>query len=420
MGALSGQSILVLGAGVVGTALALTLRRRGAEVTLVDATGPGAACSAGNAGMIQIGSSLPLAQPGILRQVPGMLTDPEGALVLRPLRVPGMLPWGIKLLRAARPEAAEAGERHLAGLLAGATPAWERLRAWSPVADLFRQRGELYVTRSAEVFAELDHKRAVCERNGVAAEVMDRAALRDMEPALAPDYTHGLYLPGSSYVVSPKAVCLALYNQFLAEGGRAVLHRVTGLRRDASAVTLTAEDGATLNARRLIVAAGAVSGQLRGLGLSLPLEPMRGYNIMLDAPGLSLNGPVIEAEMNIAVTPMANGPRVAGTLEFAGFRRAPDWRRAQMLLPLAQRMLPGLGDAGIAEKWSGERPGTPDSLPLMGPATGPDDPVWIATGHGMLGLTLAAQSAELIAEGLAGRTDALAPFHPARFRRRAA
>lgn len=420
MGALSGQSITVLGAGVIGTALALTLRRRGADVTLVEATCPGAACSAGNGGMIQIGSSLPLAQPGILRQVPGMITDPEGALVLRPARIPAMLPWARDFLRSARPQAAEAGEKHLASLLAGATPAWDRLRASSPVADLFRERGELYVTRSAQVFAGLDHKRAVCARNGVTADVLDGPALRRMEPALAPDYAHGLYLPGSSYVISPKAVCQALHDQFLAEGGQAMLHRVAEIRRNADGVILHAIDGTKMNTRRLVMATGAVSGQMRGLGTRLPLEPLRGYNVTLGAADLALNGPVIEAEMNIAVTPMTGGPRVAGTLEFAGFRRAPDWRRAEMLLPLAQRMLPGLDTACVTERWSGERPGTPDSLPLLGPATDKDDPVWVATGHGMLGLTLAAHSAELVADGLAGDTAALAPFHPARFRRRAA
>ncbi|MBT9386594.1 FAD-dependent oxidoreductase [Pseudooceanicola sp. CBS1P-1] len=425
MADLSGQSILVLGAGVVGVSLALTLLRRGAQVTLVEATGPGAACSAGNGGMIQTGSSLPLAQPGILRQVPGMLSNPEGALVLRPARIPAMLPWARHLLRASRPEAAAAGERHLAWLLSGATPAWERLRARSPAADLFRPRGELYVTRNPAVAEELKHKAAVCAGNGIAADLIERGALRKMEPALAEDYAFGLYLPESSYVVNPRALCECLYALFLTEGGQGEIRNVTRVSRGGEGAVLHCADGAQLGASRLVIAAGTLSGRLaRGIGLRLMLEPMRGYNVTLaDTEELALNGPVIEAEMNIAVTPMQGGPRVAGTLEFAGFRRAPDWKRARILLPLAQRMLPGLARARIAQEWAGERPGTPDSLPLMGPATEASDPIWISAGHGMLGLTLAARSGELIAAGMAGESRALAAlegFRPARFARRPA
>jgi D-amino-acid dehydrogenase len=169
---------------------------------------------------------------------------------------------------------------------------------------------------------------------------------------------------------------------------------------------------------RVVIAAGALSGRLaKDLGLHLPIEPLRGYHIMMPHTETPLAGPVIEGEMNIAITPMTGGNRVAGTIEFAGHRAAPNWRRADMLAPMAKRMVPALAGEPMS-RWSGDRPGTPDSLPIIGPAGAVSDPVWFACGHGTLGLTLAAATAKMLAKAMLGDESdraPLAPFHANRF-----
>jgi D-amino-acid dehydrogenase len=176
--------------------------------------------------------------------------------------------------------------------------------------------------------------------------------------------------------------------------------------------------GATLVCDRAVIAAGAYSKSLIAqVGVDVPLESLRGYHLELAAQGVQLNGPLIDGEMNFGVIPMASGLRLAGTIEFAGLAAAPAWRRADMLLPLAKAMLPSLALHGAdAAHWMGHRPGLPDSLPVIGPA--PRQPnVWLAFGHGQLGLTLAAVTGRVVAEALAGQTTTvdLSPFRADRF-----
>ncbi|WP_158971549.1 NAD(P)/FAD-dependent oxidoreductase [Chachezhania sediminis] len=410
---MSAGSVLVLGAGIVGLCSALALRRKGLHVTLIDQGQPGAGCSFGNAGMIQVGSSLPMAMPGLPGQVPRMLTDPEGPLSLKWSHLPALVPWGLKLMQNTKPEAVSRNEAALAALLSRARPAYDTLLAGSPAAEVIRDRGELYVVRSVEAFEGYTTKIGTCRRNGVAVEVLDKAAIHELEPLLAPEYSHGVYVPGSAYLSDPQLLSTRILDLFLAEGGIFETAMITrGGHVPDGHVWLTAADGRQFTADRLVVAAGAKAGQIAGwFGQTLPIEPLRGYHVTLPADGPALSGPVIEGEMNIAVTPMLGGNRVAGTLEFAGHKAAPTWRRAEMLMPMACRMIPSLTPR-IETRWSGDRPGTPDSVPVIGPRKG-DDKVWFACGHGMLGLTLGARTGQLIADAMMGDTEARAAMDAA-------
>lgn len=414
---LSNLPVIVVGAGVVGICVALSLRLRAVDVLLVDRGAPGEGCSSGNAGMIQTGSSLPIAMPGLLGKLPRILLDPEGPLSLRWRHLPALLPWGIRFLANASTEASERSERKLARLLRGAAPAWAGLSAGSSAAEIFRARGELYVVRSASAFSGYAAKIEALKRNAIAYEILDAAGVRRYEPQLAPAYIHGLYLPESSYVADPLVLSRYLFERFQAEGGRFERADVRRLARKGEGAAVVLADGRELSGARVVVAAGAYSAELAaGLRLNLPVEPLRGYHVMLPELDTPLAGPVIEGEMNFAVTPMLGGNRVAGTIEFAGSQAQPNWRRAAMLVPMARQMVPTLAGAPTT-RWFGDRPGTPDSLPILGPAHN-DDRVWFACGHGTLGLTLAAETGRLIASAMLGDKAGLAgiePFLPDRF-----
>jgi D-amino-acid dehydrogenase len=404
----SGNSVIVLGAGIVGLCTALALRRRRFEVTLIDAGEPGAACSAGNAGMIQVGSALPLAGPGLLRKVPRMLMDPEGPLAIRCQHLPGLLPWARLFLRNATADAAARNETVMAGLLSGARRAFDTLVAGSAAHATIRDRGELYVVRSESAYRSFAAKIESCRRNGVAIEELDAGAIADLEPLLAPDYRHGVYVPGSAWVDSPQLLSSRIHDLFLAEGGVSERCRiVSGGRDGAGQPRLAAADGRVFAAERLVIAAGSESRDIAGwFGPRLPIEPQRGYHVTIPAGPEALSGPVIEGEMNIAVCPIGGVNRVAGTMQFAGAKAPPTWRRADILLPMARRMVPSLPDR-LETRWFGDRPGTPDSIPILGTRKG-DGRVWYACGHGMLGLTLSARTGLLVAAAMSGDTQAAA------------
>jgi glycine/D-amino acid oxidase-like deaminating enzyme len=409
--------VVVIGAGIVGTCCALWIRRQGFRVTLVDRNEPGSGCSSGNAGMFQTGSVAPLATPGILRRVPRMLLDRNGPLVIRWKHLPVLVPWLWRLVRNASPARMEAIAGALASLLHGAMEAYRPLIVGAAAQSLIRDLGELYVFRSDRAYAAVAQRHLLYRRHGIDFVELDAASLREREPALSGDYRRGYYLPDSSYTTNPHGLTLTLVSDFARRGGEVLRVDASEIAADGCGVRITTS-GATLPCDRLVIAAGAYSKSLAAqVGVDVPLESLRGYHLDLPGRGVQLNGPLIDGEMNFGVIPMASELRLAGTIEFAGLEAAPVWQRAEMLLPLAKAMLPSLASDGKdAVRWMGHRPGLPDSLPVIGPA--PSRPnVWLAFGHGQLGLTLAAVTGRVVAEALAGRptTVDLSPFRADRF-----
>lgn len=409
-------AVTVLGAGVVGLCCALALQKEGFAVTLIDQRDPGMGCSFGNAGMIQTGSVSPLAQPGILARVPRMLLDPEAALVLRWTQIPRLLPWFSSLLRNARPDRVAANTRALATLLSRAKQAYRAIAGDPGIQSVFRARGELYVFSDERAYGAAAAKFPTYRDHGIEYEPLLGAELAAFEPALSATYRHGYYLPDSEYVIDPLSLSKRLFELFVVAGGAFVRGAVVAMSAQGDGTVRLTVTGRELVCERLVLAAGATSGLLgRMLGIAAPIEPLRGYHVVVPEGGVTLSGPVIEGVMNIAATPMLDGIRLAGTLEFSGFATEPNWRRSAMLAPMAQRMLPRLS-LEARSRWFGDRPGTPDGLPVIGRA--PRVPnVWCACGHGMLGLTLGAVTGELIARAIAGRPTCvdLEPFAPARF-----
>jgi len=398
--------VLVVGAGIVGTCCALWLQRHGFAVTLLDRNEPGSGCSAGNAGILHSGSVLPLATAGILRRVPQMLLDPDGPLVIRWRYGISLLPWLARFVRHATPAEVTRISHALSGLLSGALNATRALIADAGVAHLLRDQGELYVVRGVAARSEIAVKIAVYQAHGIRAAELNAAELRERVPALSGAYGHGYYLPDSAFTIDPRALTAALAAAFVANGGVFERREIISIDRGEHGSVLAASSGGSLSCDHLVIAAGAFSKRLaRQAGIDVPLEALRGYHLELPANNIHLPGPLIDGGMNFGAIPMAGGIRLAGTVELAGIDAPPNWHRADMLLPMAQKMLPGL-DGSNAVRWMGHRPGLPDSLPMIGPV--PHWPnLWFCFGHGQLGLTTAAASGKALAEAMAGLDSSL-------------
>ncbi|MDT8345040.1 MAG: FAD-dependent oxidoreductase [Thermohalobaculum sp.] len=411
------RRIVVVGAGIVGLATALSLQAEGHAVTLIDPREPGTATSFGNAGAIVTGGVVPTATPGLWRRVPKMLLDPMSPLKIRWTYLPQLVPWLVRFLAAGRAAHAERISGELATLTRPCLEAHHRLARMAGAMDILKPVGWLKVYRDRAAFDGTAYDRGLMDRAGVAYEVLDADELRQLEPGLSRDFTIGLFQPGASFVSTPYALSQAYLRAFLVRGGQHLREAVTGFAFEGDRVAGVVTAQGMHPTDGVVVATGAwTRGLARQLGHRVPLDAERGYHLNLAwGDGPVLNRPTVIGGPQFVLCPMADGVRLTAGVELAGLEAAPDFRRIRALLPLAQQALPGLSGE-ITREWMGHRPSTPDSKPVIGASPRHRD-VWFAFGHGHMGLSLSAISGALIADLVAGRTPSvpLAPFAIDRF-----
>jgi D-amino-acid dehydrogenase len=398
-----GKHIAVIGAGVVGLAIAVKLRREGYRVSLFDTDAPGSRASAGNAALIMTAQISPLSQPGLWRKVPGMLTDRQGPLVVRWKHLPRLTPWFLRFLRNSSRKRYEEIAETLAPLVTRSLDSWLTLVGPSEAARLFRRDGLLYVFKNPKNFRAAQKEAEFRRRYGVASEVIPPEELRQMEPSLGPNLAGGVLYGDSGHCTDPQTLSASLAGSFRTGGGEMRRTRVRQLAAiPGGGVRLMTDDGEVV-VDEVIVAAGIWSPPLvKPFGVKPLLAAERGYHLMLRDPQISLRRPVGAGDDRFIITPLTGGIRLAGTAEFADVNAAPDWRRSDMLLQAAKTLFPEINGEQTATRWMGPRPSTPDSLPIIGRT--PKNPnIICAFGHSHLGLTLGAVTAELVADLVARR-----------------
>ena len=404
------RDVVIVGAGVVGLSIALAAQARGLAVRVIDREGPAAGASAGNAGAFAFTDILPLASPRIIRQAPKWLLDPLGPLSVPPSYALRIAPWMWRFWRASRPAQVRASTVAQAALMdlsrAELEPALER----DGLGHMLRRDGQLQVYEGQREFdASLPGWKARAD-HGIAFRHLKGEEIAEIQPGLAPRFTHATFTPGWYSIADPRDYTLALADRFRADGGRIDIAEATALTDDG----VIAADGRL--AGRVVLAAGAFSHLLaRTLGVRIPLETERGYNTTLPADAFDLRCHVTFGGHGFVVAKLSCGIRVGGAVELGGLRLPPNYSRAGAMLDKAAAFLPGLKTGG-GRQWMGFRPSLPDSLPAIGPLPGHPN-VICAFGHGHLGLTQSAGTARIAADLLTGRPAPidLAPFDPARF-----
>jgi len=410
------RHIVVIGAGIVGAATACYLRRDGHAVTLIDPEPPGSMTSFGNAGAISSHACLPQTGPGVILKAPRWLLDPLGPLFVRWRHLPEFLPWLIRFVRAGRPEAMRRQMDAMAALHRLALEAHRDLAAEAGAADLIRANGTLTVYESARSFQAAAGERENQRQRGFEVHELSGDELRQLEPDLAPIFPHAAFFPGGAHAIDPGALTAGLAEAFMRGGGRALAARVTGIDFADGRPAAVRTAGGRVAADGFVVAAGAWSaGLAETLGEKAALESERGYHLTLPAPAIETRRPISFHERKFMATPMEMGLRLAGTAEFAGLDAPANWKRVEPLRAHARKAFRGIDVEG-GSPWMGNRPATPDSLPVLG-ASMLHRNVWYAFGHGHLGLTAGPISGRHIADLVAGRPPAidLAPYSIGRF-----
>ena len=407
---------IVVGAGVAGTATALYLARAGFAVTVLDPLGPAGGASFGNAGALSSETVVPVALPGMLRKVPGWLTDPTGPLSVRPAYLPRAAPWLARWVAAGRMTRVLAISDAMRALHAPAFDCWRELLGGEAYAELIRRTGQVQIWEGSAESASFAVERALRERHGIKADALGPDELRQLFPGLSRDITRGLLVPDNGHTISPARAVRTLAEHLLAEGGRLLPERVLKLIPREGGGWLAMTNVANHAAEAVVVAGGAWSRALLDpLGLRIPLETERGYHAMIPAPSVTPRLPILHKSRGYGLTAMEEGLRIAGTVEIAGLEAPPDERRARILVEHAKSLFPGL-EGEATRLWMGFRPSTPDSLPILGPV--PRRPgLFLCLGHGHFGMTGGPPSGRLVAALVAGAPPPIdpAPYAAGRF-----
>ena len=390
---MASKTTIVIGAGIIGTAIAHDLVQRGREVVLLDRGAPGQGASFGNMASIAVTEFMPASRPAIWRQIPGWMLDPEGPVRVRWGYMPRLIPWFARFVAASRPGRLRALEAEGAALCRRALGDTLELLRQTGLSDQISEEGCLSLyTDEAELKADRAHIE-ILERFGFAHRHLTGEEARELEPALSPSIGRAVLFPDNRSMKDPYKLVLALADRFTAMGGRIDKGEVLGFARDGRIREVVLKDGRRLKADEVVIAAGAHAVTLcKALGEPVPLETERGYHTQIADPGVSLRHSIIWPARAFMVTPTAGGIRVGGTVEMAGLEAAPDWRRSKVTVRRAQSALPGL--RGEGSEWMGHRPAFPDTVPVIS-ASAKTGGVFYALGHGHLGLTYAATTALL-------------------------
>ena len=420
------MKVAVIGGGVIGLSVAWSLARRGADVVVLERDRCGAAASEGNAGWVTPGLAAPLPAPGVMRQAARWMLDGDSPLLIRPRADLGFLRWSVGFARSCRPSPHRAGTAATMALARDTTAHFDLLRA-EGVGFEMHADGLLYLVRDEAALDGWLRAYGELERLGFDGDVrpLDRSELVALEPAVGDAVRAGL-LAGRERHVRPETLTAGLCADLVGRGVdvqedvavRAL--RPPGSNGHGDRWRVEA-DGGAIDADRVVVAAGVWSAALlRTAGVVIPLEAAKGYSVTATAPGTRPLRPLYLTEAKIGASPFdGGGLRLAGTLELAGIDTRLNMRRVDAVVRAAQPYLRDWRPAGARADWTGLRPVAPDGVPIVGEAR---PGLFVATGHAMLGVTLAPSTGEALAPVVLGHgpSPSLASLGPERFGRSAA
>lgn len=412
------MKVTVIGAGVIGLATAYRLAGRGAEVTVVDRSNQQTGASNNNAGWIVPGDSGPVPGPGVVLQVLRWMLSSGSPLYVRPSLEPAYLGFLFGMFRAcnatAYRHAVDATLRLAAGTL-------EEFDAWAADGIQYEMHsaGELRAFLTDHEFDAIVGGLEQLRQGDYEIDVLDGNGARDIVPELRDEVRHGLFFPQHRHV-QPETVINGLLARTRALGVRFVEGSISDVRvRGVSTVELRGA-GEPLTSDAVVIAAGVGSRELARLfGGRLPIHAGKGYSTDYTPGLLSADRPnIMLCEAHCAITPLDGGTRLAGTMEFGSLTEAVSPARVRGIKAAPPRYFRDWDpDAPASTPTAGLRPMTPDGLPAIGRLLSHPN-VFVATGHGMLGLTLAPRTAVEVANMTLDRTTpaVLAPFSPSRFR----
>ena len=404
----------IVGAGIQGISNALFLQKKGFEVTIFDKENPGSpAASYGNAGHFSPYASLSLNRTDILLDIPAMLLSSTGPLALKWNYVPKMIPWFMKFIFNTSKNKMMHTAKNMHQILDLALPAYDELFDEINIDGLVENKGILYIWNDQDLKSrELEIN--VRKELGVQQQLVNKKEIHDLEPNIKPFYHAGVYYPYARHARNPKKILLKFFDLFCKKGGEFKKLNIKNIEFQDEQPILKSESE-EFSFDRVVIACGAFSKKLTdNLDEKIPLDTERGYHVHFKNCDHLLQRPVIFSNRGFGITPMEQGLRVVGTVEFGGLKNPLSKSRINNLINNAKYMLGDLPDH--EDEWLGFRPTLPDFLPVMGPSKNHKN-VFYCFGHHHLGWTLGPISGKIVSGMIAKENTNLNldPYSSARF-----
>jgi len=416
----SETEVLVIGAGVVGVCAAYYLAQAGRQVVVVEKGEVCSGSSYGNAGLIVPSHCVPLAEPGVMRKGLRWMLDPSSPFCIRPRLDRQLISWLWRFRGACNADHVRRSMPLLRDLQLESLRLFGELALRPDMGDFgYRQRGALYVARTDAGFESVSAEARLVLDNGLEVEILDGEQVRELEPGSRLEVTGGAYYPQNAHVQPDRFVrSLA---QSAQRRGAVIYAKTEVLEMEVSGERIRAVETTRgrIEADEVVLAAGAWSPALaRDLRLELPIQAAKGYSVTFDKPKRCPRIPLMLTEAKVAVTPMGDLLRFAGTLELAGMDLSVNMRRVRAMLAAVPAYLPELDPQNLstAEVWRGLRPCTPDGLPFLGRSAKYANLV-VAAGHATVGLSLGPVSGSVVSRLVCGEDPGfdLRPLSPERY-----
>tara|TARA_X000000368_G_scaffold106243_1_gene82386 strand:+ start:2992 stop:4233 length:1242 start_codon:yes stop_codon:yes gene_type:complete len=403
----------IIGAGIQGVCTALFLQKKGYQVTLFDRDQPGNSASYGNAGHFSPYASVPLNRPDVVTDVPAMLLSSRGPLALKWNYVPKMIPWFIRFLSNCRKEKMMHTAKNMHQILDQALPAFDELFEEINLEGLVENKGILYVWTDKNLKSR-QFEIKIREELGVKQQLVNPKEIHDLEPNLKPFYHGGVYYDYARHARDPRKILIKLFENFSSKGGKFLKLNINDLNFDEDKPVIRSETQRFIF-DKLVIACGAFSKKLTDqLHEQIPLDTERGYHVHFKDCDRLISRPVVYANRGFGMSPMDQGLRVVGTVEFGGLKNPISKNRIKNLVLNAKDMLDGLPEH--KDEWLGFRPSLPDFLPVIGPSKNYKN-VFYSFGHHHLGWTLGAISGKIVSTMIANENTNLnlKPYSSLRF-----
>ena len=404
----------IVGAGIQGISNALFLQKKGFNVTIFDRDLPGSpAASYGNAGHFSPYASVPINRPDVLTDVPAMLLSSTGPLALKWNYAPKMIPWFLQFIRNCTTKRMMHTAKNMHQILDLALPAYDELFDEIELGGLVEKKGILYIWNDQSLKSrELEIN--VRNQLGVDQQLVTPKEIHDLEPNIKPIYHGGVYYQHGRHARNPKKILLKLYDLFLEKGGKFLKMNIKDINFDEEKPVIKTETQRFLF-DKIVIACGSFSKKLTdNLDEKIPLDTERGYHVHFKDCDHLLSRPVIFQNRGFGITPMEQGLRVVGTVEFGGLDNPLSKSRVKNLINNAKYMMGDLPEH--EDEWLGFRPTLPDYLPVIGPSKKYKN-VFYCFGHHHLGWTLGPISGKIISGMIAKENTNLdlKPYSSLRF-----